>query len=700
MALSKLLFSKRTISLFKKLVVYWVLLTLPLFSLAQPALAQGSPPQNLTAQSAPTTNPQPKTSETLNGSQTSRYSQQATSSATASDTNGKVLLFGLDPCDLDPTGVCDKITGIPADIVNFILGQMLKIVTKIFFSVLKLIIGILGFSIETLLSACGTIFDQFQDITSGSIVDNSETPSTGSNLNALVLLDVGVSGVYKAVPDNGPVQTLNTAFQQNVLGIQTVNAQGEGTDDLGDGVRKIWEKIRDAALILMVLVLVVIGFMVMLRKRLDPRTVVTATNALPRIALSLILIVFSFAISGLFIDLIYIMIGIVRNAFGGFLGFVSSNLGGELIWFPLFSAFSMSSVINWQQLICTAGGLPILAGGPFGLLAMLFAIMLIEFFVRLILVIVGFYLFWILVKNYAYMVIYTIFSPLFFLLGAIPGYEGIITTWFKRMLAYALAFPVIVIFIYIALGLLSQSGPRQLWSDDIGSPPPIESNVLNISYLLAIGIIFFATKVPQFLEKMFKIDGTDIRGGLGVGLLALPVTGPVAAGRVASKASGLAGAALPLTGRFVDVTRPGTFAGGLADRLHNTARAVGGDTSKLASDASGSKTYTRTAQERRNEYFTQGRSGEAVGKDMKEARATGGEAAASHGPAGTEGQMSGRTEGGVNVTNIEPQGTRNVAESQQQEHLTREINERLSRGEINEATRDKLLRELYKKLNK
>lgn len=73
----------------------------------------------------------------------------------------------------------------------------------------------------------------------------------------------------------------------------------------------IWKALRDVAYILLVLVLITFGFMIMFRVKINPQTVITIENSLPRIVLALILITFSFAIAGFLIDLMYVAIAII-----------------------------------------------------------------------------------------------------------------------------------------------------------------------------------------------------------------------------------------------------------------------------------------------------------------------------------------------------------------------------------------------------
>ncbi|MBI4009028.1 hypothetical protein HY357_02245 [Candidatus Roizmanbacteria bacterium] len=72
--------------------------------------------------------------------------------------------------------------------------------------------------------------------------------------------------------------------------------------------KDIWSKFRDVSYLILVLIIISIGFMVMFRMKLNPQTVISVENALPRIVISLILITFSFAIAGFIIDLMYVTI--------------------------------------------------------------------------------------------------------------------------------------------------------------------------------------------------------------------------------------------------------------------------------------------------------------------------------------------------------------------------------------------------------
>ncbi|MBI1862825.1 hypothetical protein HYS00_01755 [Candidatus Microgenomates bacterium] len=101
-------------------------------------------------------------------------------------------------------------------------------------------------------------------------------------------------------------------------------AEGIGFSKLSP-LLAMWKAFRNVAYLLVVLAILAVGFMIMFRVKINPQTVVSLENALPRIFISLILITFSFAIAGFMIDLMYtiILLGISVLAKGD----PSLNLG-------------------------------------------------------------------------------------------------------------------------------------------------------------------------------------------------------------------------------------------------------------------------------------------------------------------------------------------------------------------------------------
>ena len=80
----------------------------------------------------------------------------------------------------------------------------------------------------------------------------------------------------------------------------------------------LWKSLRDASYGFLTLIFIALGVGVMLRFKVDPRTVMTLQNQIPRVIVAIILITFSYAIAGAMIDLMwtvtYAGISIISNA--------------------------------------------------------------------------------------------------------------------------------------------------------------------------------------------------------------------------------------------------------------------------------------------------------------------------------------------------------------------------------------------------
>ncbi len=105
----------------------------------------------------------------------------------------------------------------------------------------------------------------------------------------------------------------------------------------------IWKAFRNIAYMVLVLVLISIGFMIMFRMKLNPQTVITVENSLPKIVISLILITFSFPIVGFLIDLMYVVMALIIYILGsqGFFNITEFqnqylNAGFGTIWDGVF----------------------------------------------------------------------------------------------------------------------------------------------------------------------------------------------------------------------------------------------------------------------------------------------------------------------------------------------------------------------------
>lgn len=126
-----------------------------------------------------------------------------------------------------------------------------------------------------------------------------------TNLIVLPYMNPPSSGVFWAYEKLQNVGFIPKAYAAQGIGLGSIQP-----------LSKIWIALRDLAYLMLVLVMITIGFMIMFRMKLNPQTVITVENALPKIVLSLILITFSLPIAGFLIDLMYVVIALAISVLG------------------------------------------------------------------------------------------------------------------------------------------------------------------------------------------------------------------------------------------------------------------------------------------------------------------------------------------------------------------------------------------------
>jgi len=316
-----------------------------------------------------------------------------------------------------------------------------------------------------------------------------------------------------------------------------IYAQGVGFSGLS-ALLPVWKIFRNIAYLLLAIIMVVIGFMVMFRKKIDPKTVVSIQNALPSIVMSLLLITFSYAIVGICVDIMYLLIGLIGSVFLNS-GLLPSNLStlnvlnGHLyrsvfetvpqseILTRLISGSTEPSVLSalgsaglfiggllaiatLNPLGIAAGVGLVIAGTSSLLVAALVSVALFFLFVRL---------FIFFISTYVKIILALIFSPFQLLMTAIPGnkaFEG----WIKNLIANILIFPAATIMFLLANIFMNPGTNTQLWA------PPYAAFVYNnvsIGTLLALGVLFAIPNVGKMIQDALKTkEGTS---GVGIGAI-------------------------------------------------------------------------------------------------------------------------------------------------------------------------------------
>src|SRR6266404_8684586 len=83
-------------------------------------------------------------------------------------------------------------------------------------------------------------------------------------------------------------------------------------------IQNAWNQIRDVSYAIFVFVIIIFAFMIMFRIKISPQVIISVQSALPKIAIALVLVTFSYAIAGFLIDIMYVVIGIMALIFSKF----------------------------------------------------------------------------------------------------------------------------------------------------------------------------------------------------------------------------------------------------------------------------------------------------------------------------------------------------------------------------------------------
>jgi|GEM_PF-6006586 len=388
-------------------------------------------------------------------------------------------------------GTIGAIGSLVGDIGSFLQGALEKIVEGGMYVVEHTFIKqLLGDGMDSFLDL-GAIC---HPATMKQVFDNiASDPTSWRNYGV-----VGFAGATAGSLLKYPVPVNSKQYFASINPFKSARAEtGMETLQNNQVILEVWTNVRNASLALAVVALVIIGFMIMFRFPLGPRNVVTIQNALPKIAISLILIVFSYAIAGLMIDLVRIF-GSLLNSL---VSFNPHTMENNLIPYLVANTFGWVSMF----LLCGASGTVAAIMVPVMLLLMLlYAIILLIVYIVIIFK---------LLSRYVTFLLLTMFAPLFFLFGAIPGGTVAYSFWFKRTAAALLTIPIIgFIFKLSLVVLVTGSGAFAFPDVQIGPASPFLSWIL-VPQVIAIGLLLFAMKVPDIVDQAFNNVALGGRGG-------------------------------------------------------------------------------------------------------------------------------------------------------------------------------------------
>lgn len=379
---------------------------------------------------------------------------------------------------------------------------------------------------------------------------------------------------YEYPPASAMAYTYDVLANAGLFPAKPAYAQGIGFAGLTPLI-PLWKASRNIAYAVLIIVMLVIGFMIIFRMHIDPKTVISVQAALPRIVITLLMITFSYPIAGFFIDLMYLAIFILikflgdavpadQLAFGaGFIKdvatqqqeFVQSGWGGwgklvtsvfSLGLLPAFYGYFIGGITQIPGIIVGGGtsvgigvilgkvitGLlsaPLLAKALLGA-AVLSLVILFIIFLGLLFTLIR--ITFLLVNSYIQLLLAVIFGPLLLLKEAIPG-QSAFKEWIQNIIANLVVFPATVGIIYLSWILTAVMWKGNLW----GAPLiPVGGGAEGnpIAIFIGLGIIFLAPSLIAGVKKAFHAKP------------ALPVT----AGTAFSPITGAVGTGMGAMGQF------------------------------------------------------------------------------------------------------------------------------------------------------
>ncbi len=335
----------------------------------------------------------------------------------------------------------------------------------------------------------------------------------------------------------------------------------------------VWIGFRNVVYLFFVLVFVVIGLAIMLRIKIDPRTVMTIQNQIPKIIIGILLVTFSYAIAGFLIDMMYLSTHIVGNLIvdsGGldkslptqlsqktnpFSAVAETGAGGgfapggwwNIVYSPakaiaeIITNNFFDPILNALPEFFTRGFKAASEGGPwwsplrwpgikqivgftidaifevpvrfthvfFGSIFGLLAYIIIS----IALLIALFRLWFTLLFAYVHILIDVILAPFWIIGGLIPGSPVNVGGWFRDIIANLAAFPAAIAM--FLLGILFIKAFDNL-PPTAFVPPLIGARATpeEIGSLIGLGIILMTPNVVNMLKAALKAPKVDTGSAL------------------------------------------------------------------------------------------------------------------------------------------------------------------------------------------
>lgn len=374
------------------------------------------------------------------------------------------------------------------------------------------------------------------------------------------------------------------------FGAQPAYAQGLGFSSLTP-VLGLWRIFRNLAYFFFVIIFLVIGFMIMFRSKIGGQAAVTVQQALPKIVVALLLVTFSYAIAGLMIDLMYLIIYLMIGIFSvsGTTELTTSELAR--VAFSESSFSNMLRLVTWGTTQTIAGHIGALVEGTLneaslgnvlaafgGLTAnIVFSlVLLVAMLVNL------FRVFFLLLQAYVMVIFSVIFAPIQLLLGALPG-QNTFGNWLRSLWENLLVFPVVIFLVFVATyfakapNAFGANGSGGFAAPQLGLHAGVSGEI--VQAFLLFGIISLIPKAVEIAKGLasgkLNVDVGKAMGefykqgklGQTIGLTGLGLGAGALGGAAIGGAVGLARGKGSFRERFTSGAKKGLILGGAGGAL-------------------------------------------------------------------------------------------------------------------------------------
>ncbi|MBI4130073.1 hypothetical protein HY468_02035 [Candidatus Roizmanbacteria bacterium] len=318
-------------------------------------------------------------------------------------------------------------------------------------------------------------------------------------------------------------------------------AQGIGFQSLSP-LLNIWKVFVNITYLVFVLVFVILGIAIMLRVKIDPRTVMSIENQVPNIIIALLLTTFSFAIAGFLIDLMYVSIYVIFNVFSDpsilpaphgatlvhKIADTQKNFNGQnpfevfnnLIGFKELVISTSGSIKDIIQNMFSAQGsdlISIIKNGIMALVGWIFGGIAMIVIAAAILIAL-FRLWFALIQAYILLLIHTVLAPFWIVGGLIPGSPVNFSGWLREMTSNLSVFPVTITMfllgrVFISAFDIPQAGVVFV-PPMIGSPNQ-QGSFQPIASLIGLGFILMTPVVVQMMKDLLKAPQFKYMAAIG-----------------------------------------------------------------------------------------------------------------------------------------------------------------------------------------